>query len=107
MIKNTLAILPGSLCLILLSAPLQADEASDTRAFMLAASCFGCHGTDGKSTGSIPALHGKSRNFIVTALQEYKTDASQGTVMNRLAKGYSDEEIELIGEWFAAMSQEG
>ena len=30
MIKNTLAILPGSLCLILLSAPLQADEASDT-----------------------------------------------------------------------------
>jgi cytochrome subunit of sulfide dehydrogenase len=107
MIQNKIAILSGSLCLILLSGPLQADEASDTRAFMLAASCFGCHGTDGQSPGSIPTLYGKSKNFVVTALQEYKTDASQGTVMNRLAKGYSDEEIELIGEWFAAMSQEG
>lgn len=107
MIKKTLAVLSSGLFLALLSGSLQADEAGDTRAFMLAASCFGCHGTDGKSSGSIPALHGKSKNFIVTALQEYKTDASQGTVMNRLAKGYSDEEIELIGEWFAAMSQEG
>jgi sulfide dehydrogenase cytochrome subunit len=107
MIKNTLAILWGSLCLAMLSGPLLADEAGDTRAFMLAASCFGCHGTDGRSPGSIPTLYGKSSNFIVTALQEYKTDASQGTVMNRLAKGYSDEEIELIGEWFAALSQEG
>ncbi len=91
------------LALLLSSAAVAED---DPRAFVLTASCFGCHGTDGNSPGSIPPLSGKSQEFIVTALQEYKTDASQGTVMNRLAKGYSDEEIELIGAWFAAR-QEG
>lgn len=91
---------------LLLMATMATANADEARAFLLAASCAGCHGTDGNSPGSIPPLQGKSKTFIVTALQEYKTGASQGTVMNRLARGYSDEDIELIGEWFAAKAQE-
>ena len=72
------------------------------RPFLLASSCAACHGTDGASPGAIPTLKGKSANFIRTALREFKSGASSSTVMGRLAKGYSDAEIDLIAAWFAA-----
>lgn len=72
----------------------------DPRAYMLAASCTACHGPDGRSPGAIPPLHGKSRRFIETALQEFRSDDSVGTVMNRIAKGYTDEEIQLIAAYY-------
>lgn len=74
--------------------------AADPRAAVLANSCAACHGTDGQSPGAIPALNSKSADFIAQRLKEFKTDQRPGTVMNRLAKGYSDEEIALIATQF-------
>lgn len=85
--------------LILASAPGLADTAA--RGFVLAAACFGCHGTDGVSRGAIPALAGKSERFLLLALGEYKSGASSATVMNRIARGYSDEELALLAAWYA------
>jgi len=72
-----------------------------SRGAMLSNSCAGCHGTDGNSPGSIPSIGGKSSEFIQTALQEYSGGKRTGTVMNRHALGYTDEEIRLIAEFFA------
>lgn len=72
----------------------------DLRAYMLASSCAACHGPDGDSPGAIPPLRGKSPKFIALALQEFRSGASDSTVMGRMAKGYSDEEIALIAEWY-------
>ena len=77
----------------------QADEIS--RATMLSISCAGCHGTDGKSSGSIPTIGGKSSAFIATALREFSSGERAGTVMGRHATGYTDEEIQLIADYFA------
>lgn len=71
-------------------------QPGELRAFVLAASCAACHGPDGHSPGAIPSLAGKSARFIEFAMQEYKSGASAGTVMNRIARGYSDDEIRLI-----------
>jgi sulfide dehydrogenase cytochrome subunit len=79
--------------------------ADDLRAYMLAASCTTCHGTDGHSPGSIPALTGKTADYIAGKLTEFKTDAGSPTIMNRLAKGYSEEEIGQIAAWFEAHGQ--
>ncbi len=68
---------------------------------MLSASCAGCHGTDGKSPGAIPAIHGKSADDIRTALMEFRSGERSSTVMGRHAKAYSDEEIRLIAEYLA------
>ena len=36
-------------------------------------------------------------------LKSYKTDQVPGTIMNRLAKGYTDAEIDQIAAHFAAI----
>ena len=69
---------------------------------MLASSCAACHGPDGQSPASIPSLTGKSKDYIADKLKRFKSGELPATVMNRLAKGYSDEDIELLAAWFAA-----
>lgn len=73
-----------------------------TRADLLVGSCFGCHGTDGHSPGAIPALAGKSPDYIEQAMRAFRAGARPATVMSRHATGYSDEEIRLIADYFAA-----
>ena len=68
---------------------------------MLGASCAGCHGTDGRSPGSIPPIHGRPAEFIRTSLTDFRSGKRPSTVMGRHAKGYTDEEIALIAEYFA------
>ena len=84
---------------LLTAHQVQADEIS--RATLLSVSCSGCHGTDGKSPGSIPTIGGKSSDFIATALRQFSTGERAGTVMGRHATGYTDEEIQLIADYFA------
>ena len=69
---------------------------------MLSNSCAGCHGTRGRSPGAIPSINGKTAQFISQALMDFRAGRRPATVMGRHAKGYSDEEIRLIADHFAA-----
>lgn len=75
-------------------------EAADARSEMLANPCISCHGPDQKSAGSIPALVGMKQEDIAAALKQFKSGERTGTVMNRIAKGYSDEDIEALARYF-------
>ena len=79
--------------------------AADAGPAMLADACAPCHGTDGMSPGAIPALSGKSAGYIVQRMLEFKAGAREGTVMNRIAKGYTDAEIAAVAQHFAALGQ--
>ena len=79
--------------------------AADASPSMLANACAPCHGTDGKSPDATPALFGKSADYIVQRMLEFKAGAREGTVMNRIAKGYSDTEIAAVAQHFAALGQ--
>ena len=68
---------------------------------MLSNSCAACHGAKGKSPGAIPSINGKSAKFLFESLKEFQTGARPSTVMGRHAKGYSDEELRLIAEYFS------
>ncbi|MDH5649818.1 MAG: c-type cytochrome [Gammaproteobacteria bacterium] len=87
---------------VLLLGSTQAQATEITPASMLANSCAGCHGTDGHSPGAIPAIAGKSTEFIETALKDFRSGNKASTVMERHAKGYTDEEIKLLAEYFAS-----
>jgi len=96
--RRTLAVLLGSGLLLGAAHASAAPSAS-----MLADTCAGCHGTDGSSAGpATPTIAGMSAEYFKTTMAEYKKDARKATIMNRIAKGYSDEEIALMGDHFAA-----
>jgi sulfide dehydrogenase cytochrome subunit len=67
-----------------------------------AASCTGCHGTTGRSEGSIPSLIGLQKAYIVTAMRDFRTGSRPATVMHQLAKGYTDEQVDRIAEYLAS-----
>ena len=77
-------------------------QSSDVKARSVAATCANCHGTGGVSVGEVPSLAGRPRADIIRLMREVKSDARPGTVMNQLAKGYTDEQIEALAGWFDA-----
>ncbi len=77
----------------------QAEELS--RAAMLSASCEGCHGTNGHSPGAIPSIAGKSADYLREVLEGFRSGDREATVMGRHVKGYTEDEIRLIAEYFS------
>jgi len=68
----------------------------------LAATCANCHGTNGVSAGEVESLAGKPKDELVRKMREFKQGTKPATVMTQLAKGYTDEQIEVVAGWFAA-----
>ena len=97
--KKSHAMLLGSVLLFGSSALMAAPSAS-----MLANTCAGCHGTNGASVGpSSPTIAGKSAEYLKEIMASYKSGDRHATIMNRIAKGYTDEEIALMADYFAAL----
>lgn len=65
------------------------------------ANCFNCHGTEGRSSGAIPALAGMNKDYFLEQIRLFKSGGRQATVMGQLAKGYTDEELAIAAEYFA------
>ena len=66
-----------------------------------AASCSGCHAT-GATTSSISRLYGRDAEDITKAMAGFRDGSLPATVMNRIAKGFTDEESRAIAAWLAA-----
>ncbi|MEA2080328.1 MAG: c-type cytochrome [Pseudomonadota bacterium] len=96
-VRKTLAVLMGS-GLLLGTAQLPAAPT----ATMLADTCAGCHGTDGASTGpATPNIAGMSETYFTDTMLAFKSGDRGSTVMGRIAKGYSEEEMKLMAGYFA------
>ena len=66
-----------------------------------AASCSGCHPASARVTSPVPRLAGLDRAAIVRAMQDFRSGQRAATVMDRIAKGFTDEEIQAIAAWYA------
>jgi cytochrome subunit of sulfide dehydrogenase len=66
-----------------------------------AASCSGCHPASARVSSPVPRLSGLDRAAIIRAMQEFRSGQRTGTVMDRIAKGFTDEEIQAIAAWLA------
>jgi cytochrome c553 len=67
-----------------------------------AASCTGCHPASARVSSPVPRLAGNDRAAIVKAMQDFRSGQRAGTVMDRIAKGFTDDEIQAIAAWYAA-----
>jgi len=114
-------IAAGMLLCITLS---QVCLAQDGQVTMSTSTCVACHGSEGNSTGpAIPSIAGLSPIYFMGAMLAYKYDDEDeleavidadidfedvevftrySTIMGRLAKGYTEEEIKLMAEYFSS-----
>ncbi|MBL6951286.1 MAG: c-type cytochrome [Alphaproteobacteria bacterium] len=76
-------------------------RAEDQRGIIMANTCHSCHGTDGRSVGAMPSIAGKSSDYIVETLRKFRDGKKPSTVMARIAKGFSDDEIVALAKHFA------
>lgn len=79
-------------------------QGSNAAGRSLAATCFTCHGTDGRSVGGVPpSLAGRDRTELVQQMKDFKAGRRPATIMQQHAKGYTDAQIEQIAGYFAAV----
>lgn len=76
-------------------------------AAMLGNTCAGCHGTHGSSHGpATPSIAGISSEYFIEAMKAYKNGERPATIMDRIAKGYTEEEVKLMAEFFSKQKME-
>ena len=102
----------------------QADKHKMATQEMLSHTCVSCHGPSGHSAGpAIPSIGGQTKNYLIVSLLGYKfygkpdeLDAVMkrkefedfevylrySTIMNRLMKGYTVDEIIAIADYFSS-----
>jgi len=103
------AVVPAVLVLSgsLLSAPIQAQSLpqaqSQANVRYLAANCANCHGTNGRSVGGTESLAGYEKVKFIERMAEFKSGKRPATLMHQLSKGYSDEQIARLAEFFATL----
>jgi len=84
------------------AVPAQAQDPNAVRA--LAATCFTCHGTEGRSVGGVPpSLAGQGKAHLLQQLKDFKEGRRSGTIMHQQAKGYTDAQLDQIAGYFAAL----
>ena len=99
---TSIRILAITLPLLVSLAPSGIGYAHElSRGAILSASCEGCHGTNGHSVGAIPPIAGRPVTYLVETLESFRSGKRQATVMGRHVKGYTEEEVRLIAEYFA------
>lgn len=69
---------------------------SIARTASLGVSCSGCHNDEGTA---IAPLTGRDRATLAAQLTMYRDQVDGTTVMHRLARGYTDEEIAAISTY--------
>lgn len=79
--------------------------AADASGMAVGVTCAGCHGTDGVSKGAAPSLAGLPAKHLYASMAAFKSGKRPGSIMPRIAKGYSDAELHNVAKYFAAMKK--
>lgn len=82
-----------------------AAEAASPDGPLGAMSCSGCHAMARGVDSAVPRLTGRPAAEIAAAMRDFRRGERAPTVMGRIAKGYSDAEIDAIAAWFAALKE--
>ncbi len=78
-----------------------AAQAPPLEVKLMAASCAACHGFEGRSTGVGLPLAGQPAGTLSAKLLAFKSGQIKSTVMQQHTKGYSDEELKTLAEYFS------
>jgi cytochrome c553 len=69
---------------------------------LLASSCSGCHSSAEKLTTSIPRIRGLPEAVLLETLRGFRAGQRPATVMDRIARGFTDDEIKQLAAHFSS-----
>ena len=71
---------------------------------MMGNTCAGCHGTQGRMVSeAFMPLAGMKQTAFIKAMTDFRSGARPATLMGHVARGYSDEQVKAMAEFFAAI----
>ena len=73
----------------------------------VSATCAACHGTMGRAVdgSSVVSLAGMPAANIILQMKAFKDGTRPATVMHQLSKGYSEAQVAMIANYFAAQKK--
>jgi len=80
-------------------------SAAPLQGMQLAAQCAQCHGTNG--SGGFLQLAGRNSGSLYRQLLTMKARSTPQSIMDYQARGYTDEQLWLISEYFASLPRNG
>jgi cytochrome subunit of sulfide dehydrogenase len=84
-----------------LGTGLAVQAAAPDAATMLVNTCVGCHGPNGSSGGpATPTIAGMASDTFLDYMKAYQDGSRPATVMDRIAKGYTEDELKLMANFF-------
>lgn len=78
--------------------------AADAAGARLSNACTSCHGVEGRSVGAAPSLAGQAEADLIAKFKAFRDGTAPATIMNRIARGYTDEEIAALAAYFSSVT---
>jgi sulfide dehydrogenase cytochrome subunit len=69
----------------------------------MAATCTNCHSVQSGNSSGMPVIAGRTKSDLLQQLKGFKSGALPATVMHHLARGFSDEQLDLLAGYFAGL----
>ncbi|WP_449370515.1 c-type cytochrome [Thiomonas sp.] len=89
------------------AAPLPPGPKAPPSGPAMAQTCAGCHGTDGRlHAAAFMPLAGMPKAQFVQAMRDFRDGKRPATLMRHVAEGFSNEEIDAMSVYFAAVKPE-
>jgi cytochrome subunit of sulfide dehydrogenase len=77
-------------------------QGADINVTGLAITCNNCHGLHGASAGgAMPSIGGQPKGYLKTVMGQFKDGSRYNTAMGRLVKGYTDDELATLAEYYS------
>lgn len=77
------------------------DLAPLSEAAFIAKSCALCHGGPGYAPPNMPMIFGADRTAIYAALQDFKNNRRPYTIMGRIARGFTDDQLKAVADYLS------
>jgi cytochrome c553 len=72
---------------------------------LIAQACAGCHGQAGAGNGTVPKIAGYGRDLFIAQWAAFRNKERPATMMDRIAKGYSDAEVAQLADYFSKLKK--
>lgn len=91
----------AGLCAVVCSTSTLAIETPAAKAQAMSWQCAPCHGTNGQEfKESMPPLAGMPSEQFVKAMLDFREGKRAAIIMDRVARGFTDDEIIAMSKWF-------